>query len=477
MVSRIESNKIQLEYILSSIQRKRDKIGNQEYEKLIGRIAKRLSELESASEQGFSSATEWLRKDTIKVLSDLNVEISKSGISTETTGKISSRILDVKSKIQETPAYGKKEMPKPPKIGLKVAFMCDIDCDDYNASIASRLEFMLEGNTPIVTSRSMIKCTGVGDDTERSSEMEQLEEKLLKTKDNWDIYQSGEFLVFLPKSLLPEKSGLEKLEALDLAADGSLKQVSVREALQGPKGKKDIHSFFNLFSQQPKIGKLFYIDGHGTLDSTAALSKDHYIEFLKFLETQNCQGLTVHSCFSGGTTALFYLPRKEEGKDITSFEDQLEGLSFPIIVRSIGDFPTLSSQAEREYDLYFRELTSYLEGPGAKTYLRFRKMLERVEKGKMKKVPQNLVQVYFPHSPDIPGGFRPVGEGGRGHLLTYRAAKVGEMKKGIAIKDREFLEVNPLVILAPIRCTEKDPILLSMIPGNGHHVMKSIELA
>jgi len=84
-------------------------------------------------------------------------------------------------------------------------------------------------------------------------------------------------------------------------------------------------------------------------------------------------------------------------------------------------------------------------------------MLEKVEQGQSKS-PANFVQIYFPHSAGIPGGFRAVGEQGIGFPLTYNLVKQRELESKkmpgrpsieenpeIEIEERGFLETYPLV--------------------------------
>src|SRR6185369_9706939 len=91
--------------------------------------------------------------------------------------------------------------------------------------------------------------------------------------------------------------------------------------------------------------------------------------------------------------------------------------------------------------------------------------------------PENYEKVYFPHTAGIPGGFHPIGQRGRGYSLTYSVVKQAELRSKkpfaesdvIQIKNSELLEIHPLVTLVPLVCAGENPILISMIPGKGHH--------
>lgn len=155
-------------------------------------------------------------------------------------------------------------------------------------------------------------------------------------------------------------------------------------------------------------------------------------------------------------------------------------LDFPVIMRSIGDFTTNSNQkAEKDIALSFQELENFIHSDQGETISAFRQMIEDVEgKHGRKKDPQNLMQVYFPHS----AGFRPVGEGGKsfsltcGTLTTEKILGEHASTKGIVITNREFLEIHPLVVDYPLIFREKNPVFLSMIPGAAHHFVEALTL-
>ena len=142
----------------------------------------------------------------------------------------------------------------------------------------------------------MLRCSGMPDTLSARDKMESLEKLLLNQQANWDIYQQfdpvygEEFLVFLPKSLLPDKVGMEKLKALDFAADGTLKKIPLKEVLQGPRRKNDLNAFFHLFAENPVLNKLFYIIGHGGADTVAALKQKIIKNFQILLRSKRAKG-------------------------------------------------------------------------------------------------------------------------------------------------------------------------------------------
>ncbi len=180
------------------------------------------------------------------------------------------------------------------------------------------------------------------------------------------------------------------------------------------------------------------------------------------------------------------LPTQEQ-QDETDFEDQTQGHSFPMVLRSIGDFPTKAGQsAEEDMHKIFDELAQFVENPKNKTIPVLHAIFEKIEQGKEKNR-ANFIKVYFPHSSDSPGGFRALGEKGLGHPLTYNKVKQLELqsktpfhKSGSPsehiVRGNDYLELYPLVINIPIVFKEKDAILFSMLPGHAHHFIKSIAL-
>lgn len=50
-----------------------------------------------------------------------------------------------------------------PKIGLKIGFFCDINAPDDNTAIIATLKQAIRQGFPFITTRSLLKCTGVND--------------------------------------------------------------------------------------------------------------------------------------------------------------------------------------------------------------------------------------------------------------------------------------------------------------------------
>ncbi len=417
------------------------------------------------------------RNDMIHVLNDLSIELQKHS-SDDKIQSLKKDILAIQSQLESIPEIDtkNKEIIKP-KIDVKMAFLSDIDAEDYNGAIASSLKLCLNQGVPFITTRSLFRRSKQTDDTNRMARILEDEKSLLENAGKWDIFQNGEFLVFLPsQGLSPE----ETLRSFDLTTDGSLKKITAEETLRSPEKPVNFQTFLNLFVKNPLKNKMIYLYGHGSAKGkVGGLSKEHYLEFLQFLERQNCKGLIINSCYSGGATSLLSLPKIPSEEDLRFEEnDDLNTRTFPIIVKSIGDFVTLGYQkAEENLKLLLDEVAVYLESHQAESISELRKVIDKVE-NKLEKSNLNLMKVYFPQSPGITGGFRPIGESGRGYSLTFTKAKQAEATgSNIQIKEASSLHIHPQVIQAPI-VTEKEQLLLhSLIPGCGRHAMKSVKAA
>lgn len=387
-----------------------------------------------------------------------------------------------------------KERPKTPSVDMNLAFMCDLDAPDHNGAIASAVINGLRSKVPFVTTRSLLLGVNINEKVKTLNSLN-IERLILENAAGWTIFQENsehgeEFLVFVPKPTAGEKEAAELLKSLDFKGDGTLKKITARQALTPPIAKAQIDSFFNLFTDSPTKSKLIYIGGHGGVGSPAGLSKENYEKYLQFMKKQNCLGMSVCSCYSGGQSTLIHTKQAKAeylAKENTYYRGspEVQALKFPVIMRSIGDFPTFSGQeAEADFSAYFSELSQYLESGSGETIPALLDAVNRAEKGKNKTV-VNLSQVFFPSDEDSPAGFRPIGEGNESYSLTYNRLQ-GErilMKqnasdaKGIVCENKQLLELHPLLVNCPMVFQGKNPILLSMIPGNAQHYIEKIQLA
>jgi hypothetical protein len=157
--------------------------------------------------------------------------VTEKGVSDE-LGELNTQLQNqviVVDEVAKGQIFTVQNNPERAHISLKIGFFCDIDAIDHNGAIAARTIFSIEQNLPFITTRSMLKGSGIIDRDKRSSLRSNLERALLKMHDKWEVFEQGEFLVFLPKSLESEKSGIYlELEPLFLSfSNGSEKSEEI----------------------------------------------------------------------------------------------------------------------------------------------------------------------------------------------------------------------------------------------------------
>ncbi len=469
MVVRIQINLIYLRSLIESI--KNNKLKPIILEK---EVQEWLLDLDKNCQKASSNLTIELKDQTVRVLSNLNKQLKTSNLTEKKIDEISKSIYKTKTSFQNA-------VIDKPKIDLKIAFFCDVDAEDHNGSIVGKMCSAVKKGIPFITTRSILRVVG----SDNISSVWDIEEFLFKNEKKWEIFKRNdskfgdEFLLFLPKKLLSEKKTPEKLKSFDFVSDGSLKKISLTQALQGPKGKNDVRALFNFFTKSPKISKWFYIAGHGGGGKgTAGLYYNHYREFLNFLKRQKCRGLSVTSCYSGGTSSMMHSAQKETSED-AKFYELIKRYPYSVLVHSIGDFITSAGDSQ-DLDLYLEGFSKLIEHAGGDTVAQFRAKIKQIEK-KRKKSPRNLIKIYFPPKDDTDtlGGFQVVGEGGNNFDLNYvklRQLQIEKHSKGRTVKNKDFLQVSPLVVDLTIIFKEKDSVLLSMVPGNSHHFIKKLRL-
>lgn len=455
-------------------------------DKLISNINKSLNNLQFHIKDGLTQLTEEWKPQIIESLQELDKAISKINQEDEqnfTIRSIQDKILNIQAAVKTTYLF---DVKKQYSNIIPITFFCDLDAPDHNHAIIDRVESAIEQGGPLfITTRSLLRGEGLDSGFE-----EQLlkSEKLLKQHSFlWDIYQKGDLLIFIPSALFPDKKGIQKLQAIDFKIDENIKQIDIREALNPSQQITTIQDFIDLFNEQPRTKTFFMLDGHGGPNTVGALNEKNYLKFLNFLEPR-CKGLVTISCSSGGVSSLLNIP---ESGTSPNFFDQESPHSFPKIVCSIGDFVTHSQPIEKHLMVFMNELCRFTESSKGQTVDELCKRIERLEGGKETDV-KCLIKLYPAHSPGVPGGFRPIGEGSKSFNITYAEVKkagltivTSERGSRVATKEpeiivplqTEFLLMNPLVIQVSITFKEKNPLLLSMIPGTGHHFIKSLKLA
>lgn len=422
---------------------------DQENEALLPQVEDLLHTLTSVN---FSDVGQTLKDRTVKILNQIDQEVKTipKG-STDKIQEIQAKILSFKKELRA---------PIVPKIDGTLVFICDIDSSDHNGAMLNRVVDLLTYPAPFITSRSLIaganRC-----DYSASYPSDSALEILSKNAEDWVAFVSPvneEMVLFFPRSEISE------IKSLGMRAD--LKQISITEALSGPRGKSNLEGFQSFFNPEPEGSKLIYLAGHGGVGRPGGMDKEHYLEFLSFIEEQGCRGLALTTCYGGGESSLIPLP--VEGKD---------GVSYPIITHSIGDYPTLSGQNVEENIQYrLAVFRSILESSGSSNISRWQKRIRTYEAGRWKPA-VNQMQIYFPSSMRSHGGFRPSVEVAGVYPLTIVAMeRFRVISNEIVLKDQQQLEVFPTVVDLPIRFEGADPVLMSMTPGKAHHYFEKITL-
>lgn len=434
----------------------------------------------------------------ISIINNLDREVNAASyLKEKKISAIHTKLNKIQTELTEaTLIEPKKAAITPIDIDMELAFLCDIDCPDHNGAIQTLLKKQFLNKVPFVTTRSQL-C-GAGNTylnwnitvTDRQT---QLEADFIKEGNEWTIYQqqakNGEgFLVFIPKVSTNDQEAQDLLKAHDFKSDGSLKKISVFEAFVPPEQETSFTSFSELFSESPQKNKLFYVAGHGRIGNPAGLDAAHYEEMLRVLGQQKCLGLAVTSCYAGGKSSLLHIEKTQVEYEAKlknlisesnhSGQESQEIIQFPVILRSIGDFPTTH---EADTDDYFSELTYLIKSGQGETSASLGKAFQKM-KGSQSKVDHNLVQIYYPPAADSPAGFRTIGEKSESYFLTFgNLQKEKILQKGtevpVIVSNKKLIEIHPLTVDATLAFKGKNPILLSMIPGNAHHYIHKVDLA
>ncbi len=425
-----------------------------------------------------------LNREIFQFLNNVDIELKKR-LSNKDINEISKKILTIQNLLG--PEVTQLEQ-NPSKIGYTLAILLNTDEPDFNSAILKQAKNFLMQNFPFITTRSVIMAQENFNGENSITQKMEFENVLLTNQSEWDLYEltdGSEIVLFLPKKLLPEKQGAEKLKALDFVSDSKeIRRVAPEEIFRSKDGAKTVDSLIKFFDKNPKVNKIFDITGHGDASHVGSLEKGNYKKFLSFIEQQKCKCLVITSCEAGGRSSLLNMPPKAQ--DDRFIEDK-RGHPFLTIVRSLGDFPVTTEQtAETDNWQFFGELSQFIEVKD-QTNQSLRKVFVY---SKAQRVNNELLQPqyaksYFPHSSNIPGGFRGIGEKENGISLTYHFCKLYELAEQkpfsnisslpfIKIENKNYIETYPLIINATIVFHIRNPILISMTPGKAHHFFNHI---
>lgn len=439
---------------------------------------------------------DWTHRDqAVKLLQVLSRQFTPyAGSSHGKMGRIHEKIVKLEAKLAAFSSVGQpggriKELQQqysqrsssqaPPfkKIDMTIAYFCDMDSPDDNRVIQYDVLDAYRTHLPFIVSPSLLATTGKVDQSWLSQE--RFFDELVQYQDQWDIFAqtdsqgAHQMFVFVPKNMQSEKSEVERLDALDLKSDGTLKKISLSDIPTESVEKGSVDAFQLCFKDNPEKNKLIYLAGHGGVGSPGGMSQDHFKEWLKVIESQKCQGLAITSCNSGGESSLLFIPDSEEAR---------RGVLFPVMIQSLGDFPTRAVHGiDAQMTPRLEMMKVLLEKPGTANVRTWQKALKMVEKGE-KKDSRNNVQLYFPQSMASPAGVRSTNEVAGFYSLTMH--ELGKKKMDalaqhsheVVLKEMNHLQVYPLVVESPLVFEGANPILISQVPGPSHHFFHKIVL-
>jgi ankyrin repeat protein len=367
---------------------------------------------------------------------------------------------------------------------LNLIFFCDIDVRDHNSAISGEICQALKDEVPFVASKALLSGSGLDENV--ANPRESIKRDVLQNYDKWNIYQKGDLVVFIPKTYPFKASEL----GMDFSNNGKVHDIV--NIFDGPTRRNSVDDFKELFIKGNQVKKRIYLSGHGEVGLIGGLKVDHYQQLLEFLEKSGCQSLAIGSCLGGSINVLkhyFKILERSEEEEVLPSKNKMP--TFPVMIQSIGSFATSENIS---YADYFNKLGTLLNAKEGYTVTDFSKITPVMSEL------ASFPQVKLPHHANSPGGFRPLVQSSNSQAVSYvdlRAAEVAKDDK-IEIKDKKYIELLPSRISTPLQITmtenfttqsykflENDSmktinigkgaaILLSMIPGNAHHLIDQI---
>ncbi len=377
------------------------------------------------------------------------------------------------------------------KIDLSMGIYINFYSTDYNGAFLESVIGAIQENYLFITTRSLIQGCDVHNCNKSLLKSQEAYYELLQAQERWDIYElcsTKEILLFLPKGLLPEKQGFEKLKALDFNSDPiKIRRISVHDVFKSYEGKHagNFYSIYEIFTEEPKLNKAFHLGGHGDSGSIASLPITRYNAFLTFLKKQHCKALTIDSCQAGGIVSLHNISH------ISSINQE----NHPQVLTIVHSFSDAFSQGQDIVDKHAGEtlngIVSSFEKGGIRE-MSIQKVFDAIDKSP-DKYHFNLAKVLLPYSPRVSSGFRPVGERGWIYSITYADCQRvllqsqkpfaksshpnDKLDHSLVIDDKKNIAIHPLIIECPVIFKKQDPQMASMIPGHAAHYFKEIILS
>lgn len=392
------------------------------------------------------------RELAMKVLDEMDYLITKTRL--DSSILLHEKINELQQTILQMANEKSKDF-KPAKLAIFLG-------SDYNDAISSGVRQCVKEYIPFISSLSVFSGWEIENPRHKEVHRSYLYQVLQR---GWKLYQQidkklGEqFLVCLPYPLKPED-----LDLVPNPESGSvLVEVKLEEALNGPHDRYRLDALGPLLSGLVSHDKLISLHAHGSTGRMLGLESRQMKDLLELLKNQRCRTAGITSCFSGGLSTLPVLDK---------------GPSFPLIVRSIGDYKTFSGQSDAPLTPFFSELEAVMSKSGGDTSSSFSKAITAAEKGKAKK-PTNLMQVYFPQRPSALQGFRALSEWETSDSLTItklRRAQIAGPHPTIPLVHLSIYSLYPPFVDATLFVTGKVPALLSSIPGKAWHYIQEIQL-
>jgi len=388
-------------------------------------------------------------------LSEVLPQLKKLGVEKQKISRFCHQTLQME-KMQEAPAHC--EMQEDTRPAIMECFV-DFECPDRNGGQFMQLELALLNEACVITTRSILQQSNTVSNNHRPLK----KELISKIKNGYRIFESGPYLVFIPKELAA--SSTSQLEMLDLNPE-ILAEIHFKKAFKRKDGPPpSIETFQTLFIKKPKHKKMVYLLGHGNLTSVASLTSKSYLQFLQWANKQLCSGLFVTSCKSGGKNTMLHLPKQG-------------GVSFPVMTSSTGDFASFFQP--RKMKQMQVALDKIWSSPGGKTLQKSRQVIHRFESEVMTKRLHDAFQIYFPpHTNNqniAPYGFRVVGENAENFVLTLLSVRTAQIQnRSLTIQHNNIFISTPL-IECPLLLQNQHSTLYSQVPGQAHHFFKSITL-
>lgn len=412
--------------------------------------------------EAFLESLTFFKQKNIKPFVDENLSLKET-------------IDSVKNALKSIPLF-QKDADK--KTGNEVfAFICDIDCDDFNGSFHTALQQIIEDGIPFITTRTILKNSG----SKNSRLSDHLENQFFMKKglQKWEIYEqkhleSEGFLVCIPESFYPHLSSFDKLDYFGFDPD-VLKPIPLEDAFKSRIKNYTFKPFIDLFTGLGKEAISFYLCGHGGSGYIGGLSKDNFMQFTSWLNNIKCKSLIISSCYAGGKSLLnLWKPA------VQSFDLEETPIKYPILVENIGDL-TSFMDTSFSFKKVLNAITSGLNATPSKQLFAIQQNLKNLSR--IPHCSHNNFQIFFPHSGPTISGYKAIDEFNEGFVLNYnkiKARQLNSFKKKIRayflLELEKKLYLNVQFIPLPILFKECNPLLISLIPGNANHFFHSIYL-